>query len=76
IVGNKVGLSSTWVLVAILIGGEAFGFIGILLAVPSAAVIKIFVLRALQAYRSSWLFAAPEAQALSASAGRQHQNAT
>ncbi|MGF1469376.1 MAG: AI-2E family transporter [Sandaracinaceae bacterium] len=53
VVGDRVGLASVWVLVALLIGGEAFGFLGVLLAVPAAAVIKIFVLRAVQRYRES-----------------------
>ncbi len=39
VVGNAVGISGVWVLVAILLGGGLFGFIGILLAVPIMAVL-------------------------------------
>lgn len=56
IVGDKVGLSAVWVLFALLVGGEVFGFLGVLLAVPAAAVAKIFVLRAVAWYRTSHVF--------------------
>jgi predicted PurR-regulated permease PerM len=56
IVGDKVGLSSVWVLVALLVGGELFGFLGVLLAVPVAAVIKIFAIRAIAHYRKTHFF--------------------
>jgi predicted PurR-regulated permease PerM len=41
IVGDKVGLSSMSVIIAILAFGELFGFTGILLAVPSTAILKV-----------------------------------
>jgi predicted PurR-regulated permease PerM len=56
IVGETVGLSAVWVLVALFVGGEVFGFLGVLLAVPVAAVAKIFVARAVQYYRTTALF--------------------
>ena len=56
ILGDKVGLSSLWVLLALMIGGELFGFLGVLLAVPVAAVVKIFVSRGLGWYRGSEIF--------------------
>jgi predicted PurR-regulated permease PerM len=56
IVGQTVGLSEIWVLVALFVGGELFGFLGVLLAVPAAAVAKIFVTRAVQYYRTTALF--------------------
>ena len=43
-------------LVALFVGGELFGFLGVLLAVPAAAVAKIFVTRAVQYYRTTALF--------------------
>lgn len=58
IVGDKVGLPAVWVLLALLVGGELFGFLGVLLALPAAAVTKIFVVRLLRWYRSSDLFLA------------------
>lgn len=39
VVGGSVGLSSLWVMLAIMIGGSAFGFIGMLVGVPTAAVL-------------------------------------
>jgi predicted PurR-regulated permease PerM len=56
IVGKTVGLSEIWVLVALFVGGQIFGFLGVLLAVPAAAVAKIFVVRAVQHYRTTALF--------------------
>ena len=56
IVGDKVGLPAIWVLVALMIGGELFGFLGVLLALPAAAVAKIFVVRALAYYKKTPLY--------------------
>jgi predicted PurR-regulated permease PerM len=56
IVGDKVGLSAVWVLFALMVAGELLGFLGILLAVPAAAVVKIFVMRGVKAYRASTWF--------------------
>lgn len=39
ILGNSTGLSAIWVLVAIVVGGGSFGFPGMLLGVPTFAVI-------------------------------------
>ncbi len=39
ILGDTTGLSAIWVLVAIVVGGGLFGFIGMLLGVPTFAVI-------------------------------------
>ena len=56
IVGDKVGLPAVWVLFALLVGGELFGFMGVLLALPAAAVAKIFVVRGVAWYRASDLY--------------------
>ena len=66
IVGKTVGLSEVWVLVALFVGGELFGFLGVLLAVPAAAVAKIFVARAVQYYRTTELFLQAPPDAVSA----------
>jgi predicted PurR-regulated permease PerM len=63
IVGKTVGLNEVWVLLALFVGGELFGFMGILLALPSAAVAKIFVTRAVHRYRESELYLRPRGQA-------------
>lgn len=56
IVGNKVGLHPVWVILALLVFGKFFGFVGLLAAVPLAAVIKVFVVEAVEAYRRSAVF--------------------
>ena len=66
IVGQTVGLSEIWVLVALFVGGELFGFLGVLLAVPGAAVAKIFVARTVQYYRTTELFLQAPPDAVSA----------
>lgn len=56
IVGGRVGLSPFGVIVAVLAFGELFGFLGILLAVPVAAVLKIFLKATIESYRQSEFF--------------------
>jgi predicted PurR-regulated permease PerM len=41
LVGEKVGLTPVAVILAILAFGELFGFVGILLAVPVSAILKV-----------------------------------
>ncbi|MCC8168193.1 MAG: AI-2E family transporter, partial [Clostridiales bacterium] len=45
ILGNSTGLSSFWVMVAILVGGGMFGFPGMVLGVPVMGVIQYVVRR-------------------------------
>ena len=56
VMGKSVGLPDMWVLIALFVGGEIFGFLGVLLAVPTAAVIKIFLARAVDIYHESDLY--------------------
>lgn len=61
IMGDKVGLSPVVILVALMIGGELLGFAGVLLAIPAAAVLKIFMHRGVDWYLTSDFFgAAPQ----------------
>lgn len=57
IVGGSVGLSPLLVIISILVFGELFGFFGILLAVPTAAVLKILGRRLLGHYTRSQFYA-------------------
>ena len=57
IVGDKVGLHPVWVILAIIVFGSAMGFLGMLLAVPIAATVKVFVVEVLAYYRTSAFFA-------------------
>ncbi len=43
LVGNKVGLHPVWIIFALLAGGAMFGFLGVLLAIPGAAVIGVLL---------------------------------
>ncbi|MBF0306075.1 MAG: AI-2E family transporter [Alphaproteobacteria bacterium] len=56
LVGDRVGLHPVWVIFAILAGGALFGFVGVLLAVPVAAVIGVLARFTLRRYLSSPLY--------------------
>jgi predicted PurR-regulated permease PerM len=43
IVGERVGLSSLTVMLAIIAGGTLFGFLGVLLAVPGTAALRVLL---------------------------------
>ena len=53
LVGEKVGLHPVWVMFALLAGGALFGFVGVLLAVPVAAIVGVGVRFAIAQYRVS-----------------------
>lgn len=53
IVGRSVGLRPLEVLVTMMGAGTLFGFLGVLLAVPLGAVVKILVTRGVRAYLAS-----------------------
>lgn len=56
IVGDKLGMSALVVLFALMVGGELFGFLGVMLALPVAAIIKVFVARGLARYKASEIY--------------------
>lgn len=56
LVGARVHLHPVWVIFALLAFGSLFGFLGVLVAVPVAAVIGVLVRFALQRYLASALF--------------------
>lgn len=66
IMGDTVGISAIAVLFALLVGAELLGFTGVLLAVPTAAVLKILVQRIDERYRKSEFFVGRTAEAKSA----------
>lgn len=53
LVGEKVGLHAVWVIFALFAGGHLFGFVGVLLAVPVAAVIGVLIRFSLGQYQKS-----------------------
>ncbi|MFY9268633.1 MAG: AI-2E family transporter [Candidatus Manganitrophaceae bacterium] len=56
VMGHQVGLRPLVVIAAIYIGGDLFGFIGILLAIPGAAVGVVLLKTLGDAYRRSSLY--------------------
>ena len=57
LVGDKIGLHPVAVIFAILAGGQLFGFVGILLALPVAAVIAVVLRHVHTSYTNSELYA-------------------
>jgi predicted PurR-regulated permease PerM len=56
ILGGKLGLTPLWIILALMAFGELFGFVGVLLAVPTTAVLKILVQRTIDSYRRSSIY--------------------
>ncbi|MEN3976774.1 AI-2E family transporter [Emcibacter sp. SYSU 3D8] len=56
LVGEKVDLHPVAVIFALLAGGALFGFVGLLLAVPMAAVVGVLTRYAIQEYLKSQLY--------------------
>jgi len=45
IVGDKIGLSPVWILIVVLIGGSYFGALGMILSMPVAGLLRIYLNR-------------------------------
>lgn len=60
LVGDRIGLHPVAVIFAILAGGELFGFTGVLLALPVAAVIMVLVRHMHDLYKDSNIYAGSE----------------
>lgn len=56
LVGESVGLHPVWVMFALLAGGVLLGFLGLMLAVPLAAIIGVLVRHAIKRYKLSSLY--------------------
>ncbi|HRC85494.1 MAG TPA: AI-2E family transporter [Thermoanaerobaculia bacterium] len=56
ILGRSVDLHPVWVLLAVLAGGSLFGLIGMLVAVPTAAAIQVFVRHWIKLYKASRIY--------------------
>ncbi|MSO77068.1 MAG: AI-2E family transporter [Alphaproteobacteria bacterium] len=56
LVGERVGLHPVWVMFALFAGGALFGFLGMLVALPVAAVAGVLIRFALARYRLSRLY--------------------
>ena len=55
LVGDRVGLHPVWIMFALLAGGSLFGFVGVLIAVPVAAVVGVVARHLIGRYRASAL---------------------
>jgi predicted PurR-regulated permease PerM len=56
LVGDKVGLHPVWLMFALSAFGVAFGFVGLLIAVPCAAAIGVFGRYCLEQYKGGRLY--------------------
>lgn len=59
LVGESIGLHPVAVMFAVLAGGQLFGFFGVLLALPVAAVLLVVLRHARERYLASDLYGAP-----------------
>jgi predicted PurR-regulated permease PerM len=62
LVGDRVGLHPVWIMFALLAGGSLFGFVGVLVAVPIAAVIGVVARHLLGRYRASGFYRGADAR--------------
>lgn len=62
LVGKSVGLHPVWLLFALSAFGTMFGFVGMLIAVPVAAMIGVLTRFAMEQYRASLLYRGTEAR--------------
>ncbi len=53
LVGDKIGLHPVAVIFSVLAGGQLFGFLGILLALPIASIIMVLLRHVHDIYRDS-----------------------
>ena len=60
LVGNSVGLHPVWLILALSVFGTAFGFVGMLVAVPVAAALGVIARFAVEQYQHSMLYRGTE----------------
>ena len=60
LVGDSVGLHPLWVMFALMAGGSLFGILGMLLAVPVAAVVGVLLSFSILQYKKSPLYKVPK----------------
>jgi len=68
LVGKSVGLHPVWLLFALSAFGSMFGFVGMLIAVPVAAMLGVLTRFAVEQYQASLLYRGTEAPAVPAPA--------
>jgi predicted PurR-regulated permease PerM len=53
IVGDRIGLHPLWIFFALMAGGSLLGFLGLLIAVPVAAVVSVLAAFGIKKYKAS-----------------------
>lgn len=56
LVGDRIGMHPVAVIFAVLAGGQLFGFVGVLLGLPAAAVVMVLLRHAHRQYKQSRLY--------------------
>jgi predicted PurR-regulated permease PerM len=56
ILSRSVDLHPVWVLLSIIVGGSLFGLVGMVIAVPTAAAIQVFMRHGFESYRASRIY--------------------
>tara|TARA_R110001599_G_scaffold353463_1_gene592983 strand:+ start:25655 stop:26737 length:1083 start_codon:yes stop_codon:yes gene_type:complete len=56
LVGDRIGLHPVAVIFALMVGGQMAGFVGVVVALPVAAVVMVFLRHALSHYRASDIY--------------------
>lgn len=61
LVGSSININPVWMMFALLALGAVFGFVGLLLAVPMAAIASVLVRYGVRKYKESTLYLGPPA---------------
>jgi len=56
LVGDRIGVHPVWIIFALFAGGSLFGFVGVLFALPVAAMTAVLVRAFMRSYRNSVYF--------------------
>ncbi len=56
LIGEKVGVHPVWIIFSLLAGATWFGFLGVLIALPMAAIIGVIVRILLETYKNSGFY--------------------
>jgi predicted PurR-regulated permease PerM len=68
LVGDRIGLHPVAVIFVLMAGGQVAGFVGVVMALPVAAVVMVFVRHAVSHYRSSDIYAGGDRRSAAAPA--------
>ncbi|WP_297104748.1 AI-2E family transporter [uncultured Devosia sp.] len=60
LVGSSININPVWMMFALLALGAVFGFVGLLLAVPMAAIASVLVRYGVRKYKESTLYLGPK----------------